>query len=445
MTHLGDDLLATYSLDPSAVPDREAVELHLRVCEECRAALAPYTSIDDALRHGETWNHAETVRQPPPRLSEFLQERRRMADEEADARRVLRPLLSSPVRFRHADLAKQRRRWTAGMVRVLCEEAHARHERQTKFSGQLATVAYNIALKLPDALEASKRALMGLALRERANALRYLGRFTEALKTLDAAEKLFDDSAPSGPFDLAVVAYIRATVYIKSEQLEEAVKAGRSAAAVFHDYGDQPRELAATMAAASALMLTGRYQEAADAYAEVVPLARGQQDLRMLASAIQNAGLVHVELGRLDEAEAAFTEALVLYDELDCPTEKARTTWARASVVVARGDLSEGKAQLDASRHELAHLGLTNDAALATLEWAEVCLALGAPQGVADACREVVMTFASEGLQRKAQEALATLNEALAAGKAAPKLLRHVRLYLETLPAHPDQSFAQFQ
>ena len=98
---------------------------------------------------------------------------------------------------------------------------------------------------------------------------------------------------------------------------------------------------------------------------------------------------------------------------------------------------------LDGSRTDLARLGLTNDAAQATLEWAEVRLAMNKPEGVAAACRKIVVVFNSEDMQRHAKEALAVLHAALAAGKAMPELVRSVRLYLEKLPANPSQRFVR--
>ena len=150
-----------------------------------------------------------------------------------------------------------------------------------------------------------------------------------------------------------------------------------------------------------------------------------------------------VDLRQLDGAERYYSEALVLFDELGVPTEKARTMWALGSVAVARGNLEEGAARLDGSRTELARLGLTNDAAQATLEWAEVCLALKKPEGVAAACRDIVIVFNSEGMQRRAKEALTVLHEALTTGKATPELVHRVRLYLEQLPANPSRRFAR--
>ena len=99
---------------------------------------------------------------------------------------------------------------------------------------------------------------------------------------------------------------------------------------------------------------------------------------------------------------------------------------------------ARGAAALNASRHELLELGLKNDYALATLDWAEVRLELGQPEGLADACRGIIMQFEAEGMRQKAAVALDYVKRALAAEHATPALIRDVRQYLARLPRRPD-------
>lgn len=161
----------------------------------------------------------------------------------------------------------------------------------------------------------------------------------------------------------------------------------------------------------------------------------------MLARALNNCATALTDLREFDRAERCYIEALALFDELQLSTEKARADWALAALVVSRGDLAEGVRRLAVSRAELAQLGLTNDAATPTLEWAEARLALGNSSGVAEACRKIVVVFESEAMQRHAKHALAVLNEALGAGRATASLIRDVRLYLERLPTQPTEAF----
>lgn len=96
-------------------------------------------------------------------------------------------------------------------------------------------------------------------------------------------------------------------------------------------------------------------------------------------------------------------------------------------------------------RGELQSLGLLNDHALATLDWAAAALALGESTGVAEACKDIVIRFESEGMMKNARLALAYMHEALARRTATPALLQQVRTYLEHLPTHPNLAFVPLQ
>src|SRR5258706_8541816 len=236
MNHIDDDVLSDYGLDPDSVEDRAAVEAHLEECEVCRDGALAYREIDAALRGPQTWTTVDGVLNRTARLEEILGYRRRNEEEERDARALLARVGSSPLKFRNAGIAEKPRYHTEGMVRVLCAEAHARHEQRPKFSQQLAAAAYAVATKLTDVPDRAKRALMGMALREHANALRYLGRFKDALKLLDYAEKLFDETPGTDPFDLAIIQYIRAGIFQNLGRLAEGIAAAQAAADVFRAY-----------------------------------------------------------------------------------------------------------------------------------------------------------------------------------------------------------------
>ena len=397
--------------------------------------------LEEALRDPETWASVDALISRPSRFKEALALKTRIDREDAAAARLLSPLLDSPLRFRNAAIARNPKAQTAGVVRFLCAAAHERHEKRPEFSLELTLCAYEIALTLGRSASASQHFCMALSLRERANALRYLGRFTEALEALDSAETLFDESPAADPHDLAIVQYIRATVFVESERLDEARSASREAAKVFREYGDGPRELVALQVEATALHYGGRNTQAVAAYQHVAAMARAEGDRNLVARALNGAGSANLDLGKLDEAEASLLEALVIFDELDIATERSRVAWSLALIEVRRGDLGGGAVRLDSARRDLERLGLVNDHALATLDWAFARLAIGEPSGVAAACAEIVVRFDSEGMMKSARIALAQLHEALAAGSATPALVSEVRTYLELLPSHPDAQF----
>jgi tetratricopeptide (TPR) repeat protein len=392
-------------------------------------------AFEEALRDPKTWAAVDALRSRPSRLREALELKDRIDAEDAAAARLLSPLLRSPLRFRNAAVAQNPKAQTAGVVRFLCAAANKRHEKRPEFSLELTLCAYEIAQSV------GQRFCIALSLRERANALRYLGRFTEALEALDAAEEMFDESPAADPHDIAIVQLIRATVFMETERLEETRSLSRDAARVFRQYGDLPRELAALLVEATSFHFAGRNEEAAQVYERVAAKARACGDRGTLARALNDAASAYLELGILDDAQASLVEALVIFDELDLETERARASWSLALLQVRRGDLSGGATRLDAARDELERLKLVNDHALATLDWAFARLAIGDASGVADACKGIVVRFESERMMKSARIALAHLHEALAAGSATPSLVTEIRTFLAHLPAHPDASF----
>ncbi|HXH37148.1 MAG TPA: tetratricopeptide repeat protein [Thermoanaerobaculia bacterium] len=438
--HYGDDELSAYALAPSLSADAEAIEKHVAVCDECSARLQFIGELDDAFRDAETWAAVDLLLTRPQRLEAALAEYHRVEKEDADAEALLEPLLKSPIRFRDVDVDADVRFHTAGVVRKLCRAAHARHEKQPQFSLVITNAACRIALGLPKSNK-DRRSVLALAIRERANAFRYLGRFAEGLKSLDDAEKLFDQSPGTDPFDLAVVWYIRATIYMKSGRAIEGIPLSQAAAVVFKGYGDRYRELTAVMAEASCLIYSGRPAEAAEAFERVASIARTTDHGEILARALQNAGDAYLAAARHTKAAPCLLEALALFDDLGLVTESARSVWKLASVRAAEGELEEAALQLEKARAELERLGLTNDAALATLEWAEVRMGSGDTEGVAETCAAIAVEFESEGMMRNARIALAYLHEAMLSGSATPQVVRHVRAYLTDLPEHPAGEF----
>ena len=437
MTHYDDETLAAYALDRARVDDPDAVEKHLGVCISCREEVEAAREFDALSREVEMWDASDAIRTPRARLTEAMAQRNAIVAEEMTAHRLLAPYLKSPLRLRNKKLADDPRFWTAGVVRMLCVAARGEHERRPRFSRALAAQACEIAARLdPPQPECAVQAYC-----ERANALRYLGKFKEAERALAEAERLLPET-PVADFDAAVINYIRATVWIESERAADAVALAQASARTFHSYGDHARELAAVMAEGTCLLFLGEARRAAHQFEHVISLARRSGDIVILARALNNAALAYERAKDLDRATAYYTEALALYEEMGIPTETARTRWSLAIILVERGDLAQGIYALDDARVELAAHGLTNDAALATLDWAQARMAAGISEGVAKACAHIMMTFGSEGMDRNARLALAYLHEALAAGTATTATVRHVREYLGTLPAAPDKPFA---
>jgi len=440
MNHPTDEELILY-LFGSAPAENAGIEAHVEACLECQERVSAETAIESDLRHPQVWNDVPGFEAKPPRLAEFLVEAKRIEKEDADAVRRLAAILKSPMPFEDKDIVDDPRFHTPGVVRKLCAEAERFHDRSPRRSLEYASRAAAIAARLGKS--PAVRLLLGIALREQATALRFLGGFKEALRLLDQSEPILAQLA-GGAYDLAVAWYVRASVLVQFDEprkTREALAHVREACDVIADFSDDRRLLRAKALEAVCLLHLGRYEEALAADEEVISLARANRDLNLLAYGLKNAAEVLVELQSLPNAERYYSEALALFDGFGATVESIRSEWLLARVMGMRGALQVSVESLSLSRQRLFELGLLDDHALATLDWCEFRLALDEPTGVADACRQIIVRYESESMTRDARLALAHLQEAFRKENATPGLVREVRDYLATLPRNPDRPF----
>jgi len=439
--HYSVDDLSQLRAHTTDDPRRAAMEAHLAGCSDCRETLAFFDEVENGLRSREVWENVALFAAPPAGVEQALAEKAAIERDDADATRRLSPLLKSAMHFDEARILGDTRFHHAGVVRVLVAKAATEREQSPKFALRIANAACEIARRIIEPLR-FQGLLLARALRERANALRFLGEFHQALATLDEAEGILR-RLPEGAFDLAIVAYIRSTVVIQfEERSEEALALAQAAARVFREFHDIEREMAARLAEAIALRRLHGSAAAAEAYETIISTARAAGEKNILAYAYQNAAVAYAELADLDKAERYYLEALALYDELGVAVEKARVEWELGRMLALRGRLHDATSALYIARRKLFELGLRDDHALATLDWVSLRLATDRSEGVAEACREIIVHFKSEGATRNARLALAHLTEALRAGQATPALAQSVRAYLEDLARHPGALFS---
>lgn len=445
MSHYTEDELSAYALRPDAIDDREAVEQHVASCGDCRDALDVIEAFDIALHDPLPWEVAASMpaRREAPRA--LLDQARAIAAADAHARDLLLPLVDSAIRFREARIDDDPRFHTLAVIRLLCKVANGMHERQPQFGLVLADTALSIAARLPQPMKARSAWYVGTAWKERANALRYLGRFKDAEEALDRGGEAFESDEHVEPFDLAIVEYVRATLYCQMERFDEVVTLARSAAATFHVYGDTRRYLSALLVEGLGYYNGDRDMEAAVIMERVATMARSAGETDILARALGNAANSYTRLHEYSKATAYYADAISVIDDLELPTESARLNWAMAALKVEQGEYGEGLTGLEHSRIQLRQLGMVNDAALATLDLVAGLLAAEQPERVPELCRVISLTFSSEGMMRSAKKALAYLTEAVSSGNATPEAVRHVRAFLEHLPERPHEEFQQIQ
>jgi len=440
--HYDEATLADYLDAPDELPEREALERHLDACRRCRDLLAELRELEAALQSGEAWEAAEALRRERDAPESISSLASALAREEALAAQRLGRIANSPIMFRRANVAARAELQNAGAVRFLCAQSRELRERQPMHALTLADAAVALCDRLPrERYPATMLAeLRGGAWLERANALRYLGRFAEALDALDIAENAYART-PVSTFPLALVQYLRSVIYFKTERLDEATRLARRAARAFRQFGECDRYIHAKIVEAGVLFLRNRFDEALALFTSLVDSAKELGDAATIARLYGNIANCLLGLGRRSDASGYFAQALSLYEALGLETEKIRTRWSLGRLLLSAGEVAEGIDRLRESKREFETLGLTSDAAQVTLDIVEALLAAGDSSEVSRLCAGLVESFVAAGMTGNALRALGYLREAVADGRADGDLVAQVRAYLAGAPETTDRPF----
>lgn len=394
-----------------------------------------------ALRDPEPWNLADQLLTAFPDAAGLRRLAARLDEERNAARDMVEPLLESPERFAAAAVEQDPRFRTAGVVDVLNESARSLRDRQPQFALAVASSAVTLAEALAAVRELPSQLPLGRAHMERAAALYVIGRYREAEEALQSAAAAYRDEPHASDWDFAQLAMVRANIYVETGRLDEAREEAQFAAPVFDAFGDRRYFLAARVIEGHVLFMRRDYRGAAEVLDSVAVAAESAGDRLYVGRALQSAGNCYIELGEHERAAGHFAEALACWKQLGLEVERVRTEWSLGVLHKAAGDYEGAIRRIDAARGEFESLGIVNDAALTRLELAEVLLLADRPAEVPVLLENVVVSFTSEGVMHNARLALAYLREAAETGALEPRVIRHVRTYLEELPTHPTLAF----
>lgn len=342
MTHLTDEQLRICAEDPEG-PGCE----HVLACRDCAAAVRQIALVARIL--------APISDRLPPALAR--------AHGEAQA-------AWSAINARNLDNECLR---TAGGVRALLEHLQAVREGNPPQALALVERATSILGALDgDRYPGNALPLLRVAvLRERANTLRYLGRYREGLVALDEAERVLQDVLVGG-FEEARIAFTRATLLWKlREETSRAETLARTAAETFRDFGDELRALHAEFLQAGILFQRREYARAREAFARTLASATVLDDGATLALAHLNLAACEQELARLPEAATHYEQARAMFEHLGMTVESLRAEWNLALLSLRAGHKADGIRRLRAAAEGFGRLGNPADAALVSLDLVE--------------------------------------------------------------------------
>jgi tetratricopeptide (TPR) repeat protein len=443
MTHIDDVALQEYAADVNGtLPGRAAIEAHLNVCLRCRTRAGSSDMFLETITSPEAWETAEAVVDAEGDRQRLVAFAARVQEEYAEAEARLAPFLNNPLAFLRMRVERSQEYRTAGAVRLLIEAAHASCEREPMHARNIAEAAVAIADQLPLAEYPASVLYMlhGLAWKERANAMRFIGEYQEALVSLDRSERELQ-RLPMRSIELGNVAYIRAVVLTYMDRLDEAERFAAESAGLFAAFGDTERWLLSTAAQAAILYYRSDYASAITIFEQLLRHAKASSDNIETARHSAHVGVCCIQIGNAPRAAEYLLVAHQIYLELQNKLELARIErWLGVLSRVA-GNVSESIAGLHRARREFDRLGLLDDAALATIDLVESLIVAGQTSEVPKLCSEAMRYFRRSGNRRQALVAAAYLKEAADLHQLTLPKVEHVRKFVQRLDARPSLRF----
>jgi len=280
--------------------------------------------------------------------------------------------------------------------------------------------------------------LMGLAWKELANALRYVGENREAIDAARKAHAIFDQHG-SFACDAAKARLIEALVLREMGERDKVLTIARACAKVFRDFEDAAALVQARMTEALVFSDTKQYRRAMAILTETAADAEQRGDHHALAICLHNSAECARALGDRAAAADLDARALTYFEEFGATVEKPRIRWTRALSLADEGRVSEAILELYKTGAEFAGLGMNGDAVCCSLDVVRLRFERG--EDVTASCVDLVDEFTKRGMTQNALESLAYLREEARGGTITVPKIQRVRDYVLETSRGPARLF----
>lgn len=424
MTHYDEEKLILYAVAPEECRDRMEIREHIEACAPCEKDF-------QTIRRQLGGDPAIQLQA----LERILDVEAQIAGEEA----AFETWLKESSNRNEARLTRILN--SMGGLRALLRHLPDLRRKAPVRTLELAELALESSASLDQRIyERDAIAhLRGLLWKECANTQRVLGRFQEAMTSLDHAEEQFRNSVQE--HELAGVWYVRAATLREIDDLGLADLWLTEALDVYRRFGDSWMENRATYMQGAILYRQGRFAEARETFERLIPLVKAEGDEATLASLLSATGQVAVDLGDFATAESRLDEALRLYTRLELPLEALRVQWGVARLKISTGRFQEGIQALREVQSSFRSHQLVDEQNLIGLDLTDALLATDNPEEAAKACEAIVSGLRATGSTPNLLRAAEYLREATARRNATRTLVLEVRTFFEQARKSPGKQF----
>ena len=323
----------------------------------------------------------------------------------------------------------------------MSEEVRKRIERKPVEALAIANLATSIAETLPaNAYPPVVTAqIRSTALRDRANALRYLGRLDEAYDSIETAEARLGEF-PGAAHDRAIIWLVKAMIQGQMDLFDESEQMITAASLVFADVNDLPRFFQAGLVYGNLLGRQKRYEDAQRIFGDLLDVARSTGDDKTQARLYNNLGHCAIYLDDYARANIHFSESIARFTDLGLRAEVPRTNLGAALVLIGKGQIDSGLARLEDARRVFIDLGMMGEAGLCALRIIEVLIDRGDTEQARVLTGAVIDEFEAAGLDTLAVQAVAGLQSSIDADGATAETVRTVHEFVQGLATDQAQA-----
>jgi transcriptional regulator with XRE-family HTH domain len=329
---------------------------------------------------------------------------------------------------------------TAALSELLCAQS-------VKAAGDSARKAFRLARLAALAAERVEgpegwcRRVQGYAAAHVANAFKVAERLPAAARIMARAAEQWRSGADHDPglLNESWMLHLEAALRRVRREVPAALDLLEQAIALDH-WGETPGLL---IGMAKTIEELGDYTGSISLLREAAPQLDCEREPRSALAIHVNLAFNLCFAGQFGSARLHLPEVRALAGRLNNQLDNLRVGWLEAKVAAGMGDLQGALAGFSRVRRGFERLHLTYDAALVTVELAEVHATLGRGAEARRLALEAIPLFDRQEVHPEARRALEALERAAAAEPVRPEPIRQIATYLHRARHNPQLRFCE--
>ncbi len=443
-SHPDRNALERFSCGEASGDEERWIEDHLRagcaVCQrEVDALLVRTLGPGFAFLAEEAPRQAEDMDAGWDRLVALLEQRLAIAAaERQDAPGLVAELLGRPPRERERLARDSGRYQTLAVCELVIEKSFEERFGDNSRAVELAELGLLLAAQL-DGDRYGRSVVKDLQARAWAylgNARRMTFDLPGAEEALAQAERLVETGS-ADPLEEARILDLRASLLSDQGRFEQAAELLDLVIDIYESLHEPNRKGRALISKGVFLGYAGWPEEAIRVIRKGLSLVDWEADPRLMLMARHNLAWFLNECGRSAEALRQLQRFRHVYSEFDDPWTVLRFTWLSGRIAAGLGRCAEAEESLSEVRRRLLADGRGYDAALVTLDLANVYLQGGRSAEVKRLAGEMFALFLAKDVHRQAAAALGVFQRAAELETVTPRLIRDIAAYLQRARRNP--------